>query len=51
MSFPVLREIDIQKPKVGEPVDPIDGTPDPIDGDIDIEIDIKDEQCGDVFIV
>ena len=43
-------EIDIQKPGVGEPVDPIDGTPgDPIDGDIDIEIDIKDEQCGDVF--
>lgn len=43
-------EIDIQKPGVGAPVDPIDGRPgDPIDGDIDIEIDIKDEQCGDVF--
>ena len=43
-------EIDIQKQSVGEPVDPIDGTlGDPIDGDIDIEIDIKDEQCGDVF--
>ena len=40
-------EIGIQEPGVGSPTDPI-GTPgDPIDGDI--EIDIKDKQCGDVF--
>ena len=43
-------EIGIQEPGVGSPTDPIDGRPgDPIDGDIDIEIDINDDQCENVF--
>jgi len=44
-------DIEIEEPGVGSPTNPrLDEPGDPIDGDIDIEIDIKDEQCGDIFM-
>jgi len=43
-------DIEIEEPGVGSPTDPIKGNPgDPIDGKIDIEIDIDDDQCENVF--
>jgi hypothetical protein len=43
-------DIEIEEPGVGSPTNPrLDEPGDPIDGDIDIEIDINDDQCENVF--